>query len=314
MVKRNETMAISQPGIPQFVDAHVHLYDNDAISYGVFRQRDPVFERLVGDYSSLPARFLLDDYLVATKSRNVEALIWHEFISDDPVKELTWAAELASASPVPIGLVGLVDFADAELEQRLDVYNTLPALKGIRQHLGWDKDDLLRRMASRGDYLNDPAWLKGIERLDELNLRCGLEVFGPQLAEIIPVIRAHQKIGFTIAVMGWPTDLSAEGFARWRSDMVALAQCENTCASISAIECIFDLNWNEKQIEPWIMSVIEAFGPSRCMFGSHLPIDALSHGFDRLYDAYERTTQAFSEDERDAMFRTTALKWYGVGA
>ena len=38
------------------------------------------------------------------------------------------------------------------------------------------------------------------------------------------------------------------------------------------------------------------------MFGSHLPIDTLSHGFDRLYDAYERTVAAFSEDERDAMF------------
>jgi predicted TIM-barrel fold metal-dependent hydrolase len=38
------------------------------------------------------------------------------------------------------------------------------------------------------------------------------------------------------------------------------------------------------------------------MFGSHLPIDALSYGFDRLYDAYERIVAAFSEDERDAIF------------
>ena len=43
-----------------------------------------------------------------------------------------------------------------------------------------------------------------------------------------------------------------------------------------------------------------------------LPIDGLSHGFDRLYDSYEHIVAAFSEDERDAMFRMTALNWFRV--
>lgn len=45
---------------------------------------------------------------------------------------------------------------------------------------------------------------------------------------------------------------------------------------------------DEDQAELWIRSIIEAFGPTRSVFGSHLPIDTLSYGFDRLYDAYER--------------------------
>jgi predicted TIM-barrel fold metal-dependent hydrolase len=94
--------------------------------------------------------------------------------------------------------------------------------------------------------------------------------------------------------------------------MNALGRCENTCADISAIECIFGMSWTEEQVEPWIISVVEAFGPTRCMLGSHLPIDTLSHGFDRLYDTYGRILATFSEDERDAMFRTTALSWFRV--
>jgi len=43
-----------------------------------------------------------------------------------------------------------------------------------------------------------------------------------------------------------------------------------------------------------------------------MPIDALSHGFDRLYDAYERILSVFSSDERDDMFRRTALGWFRV--
>jgi predicted TIM-barrel fold metal-dependent hydrolase len=72
------------------------------------------------------------------------------------------------------------------------------------------------------------------------------------------------------------------------------------------------MGWTEKQVEPWISTIVEGFGPKRCVFGSHLPIDTLSYGFDRLYDAYERIVGAFSEDERDAMFRTTARDWFRV--
>ena len=297
-----------------FVDAHAHLYDSRVVPYGIFSRRDGVFEALVGDYAELPRTFLLDDYLRATSSRQVEGLVWHEFISDDTLKEMAWAERLAVASDVPMALVGLVDFADPDLPRRLDVYRAAPNLTAVRQHLAWNERDPLRRMASRGDFMTDPAWLKGLDTLKGQELRCGLEVFAPQLAQVLAVVRAYPEIGFTIAVMGWPTDLGPDGYARWRSEMNALGRCGNTCASISAIECIFGLDWTEERVEPWITSVIEAFGPSRCMFGSHLPIDALSYGFDRLYDSYEHMVATFSEGERDAMFRTTALDWFRVPA
>src|SRR5262249_5178023 len=86
------------------VDAHAHLYDSGANRYGIFARKDPVFEAFVGDYSTLPTTYLLDDYLRATSSRKVDGLIWHEFISEDPIKEVTWAQQLAAASEVPIAL------------------------------------------------------------------------------------------------------------------------------------------------------------------------------------------------------------------
>jgi predicted TIM-barrel fold metal-dependent hydrolase len=227
---------------------------------------------------------------------------------------MAWAAQLAAASDLPMALVGLVDLGDPGLPDRLDVYRAIPSLTAIRQHLGWDAQNPLRRMTSRPDFMTDPSWLKGLGSLSGQNWRCGLEVFAPQLPQLLSVVRANPNIAFTIAVMGWPTDFGADGYARWRSQMIELGRCENTCVSISAIECIFGLNWTEAQIEPWIMSVVEAFSPARCMFGSHLPIDALSYGFDRLYDAYGRIVGAFSEDERDALFRGTALKWFRIPA
>jgi predicted TIM-barrel fold metal-dependent hydrolase len=293
-----------------FVDAHAHLYDSRAVRYGIFDRKDPAFEALVGDYSALPRTYLLDAYLKAAESRKVDGIIWHEFISVDPLKEIAWAETMAKASEAPMALVGLVDFADPDLPRRLDIYGAIPNLTAVRQHLGWDEHDPLRRMASRPDFMTDPTWLRGLGRLKSQNLRCGLEVFAPQLAQLLTIVRAHPDIGFTIAVMGWPTDLGHESYARWRSDMAALGRCENTCASISAVECIFGMNWTAERVAPWIMAIIEAFGPKRTMFGSHLPIDTLSHGFDRLYDAYEHIVQGASHGEKDAMFRTNASRWY----
>ncbi len=295
-----------------FVDAHAHLYDSRALRYGIFERKDSGFEALVGDYSALPRTYLLKDYLKAVDSRKVEAIIWHEFISEDPLKEMAWAEKLAKASEVPMALVGLVDFADPDLPARLDIYDAIPNLTAVRQHLGWDARNPLRRMASRPDFMTDPTWVKGLSTLTSRNLRCGLEVFAPQLAQLLTIVRANPDIGFTVAVMGWPTDLGDESYSRWRSDMDALGKCENTCGSISAVECIFGMGWTAEQVEPWIMSIIEAFGPKRTLFGSHLPIDTLSHGFDRLYDAYERIVAGASDDEKDAMFRTNASSWYRV--
>jgi predicted TIM-barrel fold metal-dependent hydrolase len=100
------------------VDAHAHLYDGQANRYGIFARKDRGFETFVGDYSALPRTYLLDDYLRATSSRKVDGIIWHEFISEDPIKEVTWAQQLAAASEIPLALVGLLDFRDPDLPER----------------------------------------------------------------------------------------------------------------------------------------------------------------------------------------------------
>lgn len=294
------------------IDAHVHLYDGDAVSYAIFQRRDPTFEALVGDYSALPRRYTLDDYRRATAARSVEGIVWHEFIADDPVAEIHWAQRLADDSDLPMALVGLADFADPQVEERLDLLSSLSSVTAVRQHLGWDPVDPVRRMAARPDYLTDPAWESGLGHLQTHSLRCALEVFAPQLGALAPVVRRHPDIGFTIAVLGWPTGLDAASHARWRADMTALSRCENTVLSISAIECLFGLDWQEDAVVPWIAEAVELFGADRCMVGSHLPIDALSYGFDRLCAAYDRVLSGCSADEREAVYGGTAARWYRV--
>ena len=62
--------------------------------------------------------------------------------------------------------------------------------------------------------------------------------FRRQLPELFDVVRLHPDLRFTVAVMGWPLDLTAGGRARWRDAMVTLAGSRTCTSTISAVECV----------------------------------------------------------------------------
>jgi predicted TIM-barrel fold metal-dependent hydrolase len=67
-------------------------------------------------------------------------------------------------------------------------------------------------------------------------------------------------------------------------------------------------------VRPWLRDVVAAFEPERCMLGSDLPIETLRSSFTDLYTAYDAIFDAFSDDDRRALFADTARRVYGVGA
>jgi predicted TIM-barrel fold metal-dependent hydrolase len=294
------------------VDAHVHLFDSKANVHGFLERIDEVYEALVGDYAALPRTYLPEAYLADTAGCKVQGIVWHEFLSDDALKEVQWGQRLAQNSPVSQAMVALVDFLDPRLDERLQAYRSLPNVTAVREHLGWDTSNARKRFAKRSDLLTDPAWQRGIAALRKHDFRCGLEVFSPQLPDLLEVIRQYPDLGFTLANMGWPIDLSPTGFKQWQQNVKALSGCDNVCADISAIECIFGMEWTEEQISPWVLSLIDMFGPGRCMFGSHLPIAGLSRGFGPLFDVYRRIVRGCSVDEQDQLFRKVAADWFRI--
>jgi predicted TIM-barrel fold metal-dependent hydrolase len=292
-------------------DAHVHFFDCGANTHAFLEREEPGFKAVAGDYSALPRRYLPGDYLRDSVACQVEGAVWHEFLSADPVGEARWGQRLADVSRLRLPLVARVEFLDPALEQRLEAYAALPGVVAVREHLGWDASDPRRHFAARPDLLTATAWREGLGALRRYGFRCALEVFAPQLPDLLGVIRLYPDLEFTLAVMGWPLDLSPDGYARWQRDIQELGRCGNARAEIAAVECIFGRGWSREQVAPWVLAVIEAFGPARCMFGSHLPIAGLSSGFSRLYVAYQEIVAGFSEAERDALFRGTAAAWFG---
>lgn len=294
----------------KIIDAHAHFYNHKENHHPFLDTVDPGYEAFVGDYSALPRIHLPNDYREETKGFEVEGVIWHELFSDDPIQEARWGQALADKDPLIKALVTLVDFLDPGLEENLEAYCALPLVTAVREHMVWDPENPKRRFAKRPDLLRDPAWQKRLGLLKQHSFKCGLEVFSHQIPDVIHVVRLYPEIGFTIAILGWPIDITPEGFNQWKRDIKELSRCDNCCMSISAIECIFGMNWTRDQIRPWILEAIEAFGVNRTMFGSHLPIVQLSCSFQKLYDSYFAITADLSSEEKEKLFCRVAADWF----
>jgi predicted TIM-barrel fold metal-dependent hydrolase len=167
----------------------------------------------------------------------------------------------------------------------------------------------MRCMASRGDLLTNERWREGVRLLKKYRFRCSLEVFSPQLPELLKVIRENPDTGFTIALMGWPTPTDEE-FGRWKRSLGEIARCENARLTISALECVFGMDWEPAKARVWVEAAIELFGTERVMFGSHRPISRLARKVAQPYAAYEELTAGLSAAERDAVFAGNAARWF----
>ena len=288
----------------------MHLYDCRENRYAHLERTDAMFEALIGDYSTLPRRYLFEDYARDMGGWEIAGIVWHEFIAADAVREVQWAERLAETVPVPMAIVGLVDFLAPDLEARLDAYAGCGHVAAVREHLGWDEVDAMRRFAIRGDLPTDARWRAGLSLLKKYRFKCSLEVFSPQLPDVCAMVQRNPEIGFTVAVMGWPSSVDDAEFARWKRDMGALAACQNVLVSISALECVFGMSWQASEARRWVDAVMELFGTERVMFGSHRPISLLARKVANPHDIYEEITRDLSETERDAVFRGNAGRWF----
>jgi len=295
---------------PAILDCHQHFYDAGRFRYSVFETRSAGFEALVGDYGALPRAYLPQDYTRDSEGLNIVQTVWAEFMSGDPAGEVRWANELGNATGRPNGMIASVDFFDPGLNRILDECALARRVRCVRQHLAWHPTNAALQFATRPDLLLDDVWRGRVAALRGRGLACELEVFSPQLIDIVPVATAYPDIQFVIPVMGWPIDLTDDGYREWRRGLAALSACSNVAVKIFGMECIFGIRWTVPQVRRWILETIDMFRPTRCMLASHMPLCTLACSIRQLYEAYFEIITDFSVSEKSALLHDTAAQVY----
>lgn len=291
-------------GVHPLVDTHVHFHDrtNTELVYpqfGVGFQHPTL--RLGAVASDV---FDVAAYRAETRSVPVAGMVHVAAAlgSENPVAETRWADTMASASVgTPLALVAGCDLSAREAAATLDRHlEASERVRGVRDH----------RAPTTFD---DAAWLRGFREVAERDLLLEVYIGWERLAPLRKLADSRPEVTIVVEHAAAPTEREPDSFADWRHAIHEAAGASNVICKISGLG-MGDPEWTIGSLRPWVLECLEAFGPDRCMLGSHWPYDRLFSGFDPLVAAWREILTVLPEDEQAAVFHRTAQRVYGLAA
>ena len=93
--------------------------------------------------------------------------------------------------------------------------------------------------------------------------------------------------------------------------MGGFAACPNTAVKISGLGQPGQA-WTAASQRDIVRSVIDLFGPARCMFASNFPVDSLCAGFATIFSGFEDIVRDLSAAEQRGLFRDNAIRLYAM--
>ncbi|WP_370182418.1 amidohydrolase [Rhodococcus wratislaviensis] len=293
------------------VDAHHHFINLPELAYPWIDSRPPVLTALLPNYYDAAHRYLPSDYRAQVEGMPVTASVACEFGAADGVAEAIWVQHCADRFGVPNAFIAAVQLDSVDLAGVLARYRDLPVVRAVRQPMYWAADPI-KRLGARGDYLSDPAWLRGFEQVADAGLVWDLLVYDEQLPATHDLITAFPDTTFVLEAAGWPVDLTAEGFTRWEERLTAVSQFPNVVLKLQGIALIFGTS--PEAISRWVRAAISIFGAGRCMFASHYPIDHLLWDTETMVSTVQAALGDLPSTEQALFFGETARRVYRLPA
>ena len=288
--------------LPEFIDAHHHLWDLDAVHYPWLMARGE--RRFFGDPTPIQKNYRLEDFLGEPGPYTPSASVHVQVGAQDALAETAWLHEQGG---FPQAVVAFCDLAAEDAQEQLEAQLAFPRLRGVRQILGRHEQEDLQHNSHA--LLHDPRWVAGLRRLAQHRLSFDLQMIPPQLPAVLKVLEQVPELPVALCHAGSPWDQSPEGLRHWRQGLAALARFPHVVCKISGLG-MFRPEWTVEVLKPVVLSVIETFSPDRTMFGSNFPIDKLYRSYAAYWNAYDTLTNSFSTAERKAMFAATARRFY----
>ena len=98
----------------------------------------------------------------------------------------------------------------------------------------------------------------------------------------------------------------------WADHMRAIARDSTAVCKLSGIATEAAPGWTVETLRPYVDVLLDAFGPSRLMFGSDWPVLTENGDYPRWLAAAEALTAHLSDAEKADVFGGTAQRFYGL--
>ncbi|GAF67136.1 amidohydrolase [Bacillus sp. TS-2] len=245
------------------IDSHHHFwqYNKDEYSW--------IDESML----SLRRDFFPKELLSLLKSKNFDGSIVVQ--ARQTLEETKWLLDLAEQNEFIKGVVGWVDLCSLDIDQQLQTFCVSPYFKGVRHVLHDEEND--RFMLS-----ND--FKRGIHALQKYDLTYDLLVFPKHLPYAIELVKEFPEQRFVLDHIGKPL-IKDQVLSPWRENIKRLAQHKNVFVKLSGMVTEAKWNdWEQKDFELYLVTILEEFGPQRCMIGSDWPVCTVSASYKETID------------------------------
>ena len=279
------------------IDTHIHLLEPDRFTY-----------EWTKGFPALTGRFDLSDYQKASADTGIQAGVFMEVDCEESADEARYFCSLAEQPGCLIqAVVAAARPESPDFERNLEAM-AHPRLTGIRRVLHTQPDELSQSSLFR----------ENVSRLGALGLSFDLCVLQRQLPLALDLVRACPQTTFILDHCGVP-EISAndapagEGFLAWEKSILAIAAEPNVSGKISGITAYApEPLRNAQGLRPYIETMLEAFGPSRLVWGGDWPVVNLGDGLLAWSNISHELLSRLTADERTLILSTNAKKIYRI--
>ncbi|MDX8143647.1 amidohydrolase family protein [Lentzea sp. BCCO 10_0061] len=274
------------------VDAHHHLWDLSV------RDQDWITDPPMG---VIRRSFLEPDFVAAAPDVSTSVLVQTVCVPEETPEFLA----IAASSDIVGAVVGWTDLTSAAVGDALAELVDRPDgswLRGIRHQVQSEPD---------------PEWLcrkdvwHGLAQVGSAGLLYELLTLPHQLPAARRTVAALPQVPFVVDHCSKPAIGSDPG--EWAELVRSLAAHENVTCKLSGLVTEADWkSWDVAQLRPYFEVVLDAFGPSRLMFGSDWPVCLLAATYDEWLGAARELVSELSTGEQAEIFSGTARRVYGL--
>ena len=298
-------------------DSHHHLVNDESHRYTIEDLRADV---------ALGHRVVGTIYVEWTPGREAAAP------ADGGAADVAVTASIIDTDPDGLveAIVGYADLAGENLTEVLEAHIGAGKgrFRGVRNMTAWDPEFDLGAPPGR---LLEPQFRRGLALLSGMELTFDAFLLSSQLAELLEVARELDGLTIVLNHFGGPVRMprhaldASEMRAEWRARMSELAACPNVFVKLGGIGMsLYGASYQTDGVRPFdeviadvwsddIRSVIDTFGPDRCMFESNFPADRGLCDYATLWNAFKLMTAEYSVSERADLFANSAGRAYSLG-
>ncbi len=295
-----------------YIDAHHHVWAPDSrADIGYDWLRDIGAAKPFGDPTPIQRDYLMEEFLAeAPMPPRASVHVQTDGALPDPVAETRFVQAEADRVGCDVAIVGLVDLSAADLGETLTRHGESVGFKGVRQ--------IVARLDVRPDisftprdFLTEPQWVSGLERLEDAGLSFDLQMYPEQAEQALEALSATPALRVIIDHALCPYDPTAEGFELWSKAVAMMAKRPNTYMKLSGWG-MYRADWGHYQagmIRPYIDEIIVAFGSDRVMWGSNYPVEKLATPYEVCL---ENVARHVAEVDRENIFIHSVSDAYGM--